>query len=341
MPWPQSDGSLAYIAASACGLSLAWWLVRAFSRPAPSIGTGFDDFLKHRVDNPRLRGAEPAEEKKKLACLTTSFEAYLKADVGAAGGPSSVSKTDGTAAAAAETSPPDTLSSNAIPVLVLFGTEYGFSREVAETACTALRGLGLWPLLSDMATFSSGLPSLAAHQAILVACSTQGDGGPPAEARSFCGWLSGAGAPRLDGVAFSVCAMGDRSYAHFCRCGRGLDARLEAMGANRAFPRADIDKEDWAAVRAWVAGATAALGALPLKTAAELGGSLGDALKTQDGKKELEAKTTVRKSRPCVGTVVAVTGLCKVESEDDKNTGERGGDWNRPGRREERKMAAF
>ena len=37
----------------------------------------------------------------------------------------------------------------------------------------------------------------------------QGDGVPPSEAREFCDWLGGASAPRLPGLAFSVCALGD------------------------------------------------------------------------------------------------------------------------------------
>lgn len=38
----------------------------------------------------------------------------------------------------------------------------------------------------------------------------QGDGVPPTEAREFCDWLSSSGAPRLSGLPFSVCALGDK-----------------------------------------------------------------------------------------------------------------------------------
>ena len=63
-----------------------------------------------------------------------------------------------------------------------------------------------------MADHPQGLP-LPRHQALLVVCSTQGDGVPPAEARDFCEWLHSAapaaGGP-LAGLAYSVCALGDK-----------------------------------------------------------------------------------------------------------------------------------
>ena len=37
----------------------------------------------------------------------------------------------------------------------------------------------------------------------------QGDGVPPSEAREFCDWLAGGSAPKLAGLSFSVCALGD------------------------------------------------------------------------------------------------------------------------------------
>jgi LSD1 subclass zinc finger protein len=63
-----------------------------------------------------------------------------------------------------------------------------------------------------------------------------------------------------------------RSYQHFCRCGRTLDARLEALGGARLAPRADINREDWAAIDAWIEGVLAALAGLALQSMAELGG---------------------------------------------------------------------
>lgn len=81
-------------------------------------------------------------------------------------------------------------------------------------------------------------------EAILRSCvCVKGDGVPPSEARGFCDWLNSADAPALgDGspaaeqpgaLKYSVLAAGDKSYINFCACGRMLDARFEALGAQR------------------------------------------------------------------------------------------------------------
>lgn len=189
-----------------CGAATAGaatvWLARrqltSSALQASSAPTSFESYLRNKDVG---RKAAPPQR-----FAATSFEAYLRqpsATVAAA----AAAPTAAAAAASAPAAPP----ADAKPVTVLYGTEYGFSREVAERACDALRGAGFWPQLLDMAGLPRGLPALASHQALLVVCSTQGDGVPPTEARDFCEWLAGSGAPQLGGaVRFSVCALGDR-----------------------------------------------------------------------------------------------------------------------------------
>jgi hypothetical protein len=74
-----------------------------------------------------------------------------------------------------------------------------------------------------------------------------------------------------------------RSYQHFCRCGRTLDARLEALGGKRLAARADINREDFAAIDGWVESVCSALATLPLKTLAELGGTAALAAPAAEG----------------------------------------------------------
>ncbi len=58
-------------------------------------------------------------------------------------------------------------------VLVLYGTEYGFSREIAEMAsCKLKETKQFWPTVVDMATRPEGL-DFSREQAVIVACSTQ------------------------------------------------------------------------------------------------------------------------------------------------------------------------
>lgn len=60
-----------------------------------------------------------------------------------------------------------------------------------------------------MADHPQGLPVLTQQQALVVICSTQGDGVAPAEARGFCAWLASLETAEFEGVPFSVCALGD------------------------------------------------------------------------------------------------------------------------------------
>ncbi|KFM23852.1 NADPH oxidoreductase A [Auxenochlorella protothecoides] len=243
----------------------------------------------------------------------TSFEAYLRA----AAFKSQDHAEAGSASGEAESAPP-----TARPVTIVFGTEYGFSKEIAERLADRLReaGEGYWPVVLDMADHAEGVPPLTKQQALAVVCSTQGDGVPPAEARGFCAWLASLEAAEFKGVPFSVCALGDTTYTHFCRCGRSIDAWLESAGGTRFAPRAEINREDYAAVDAWIDAVISSLGTLDLRTVEELEGS--DALAFLSP--ELGSGQTKRKgwsrNRPYLATVSAVEGLCALRGPDDKNT---------------------
>lgn len=63
-----------------------------------------------------------------------------------------------------------------------------------------------------------------------------------------------------------------RSYTHFSRCGKLLDAALEKAGAVRLAERVDVNKEDWPVVDAWLAAVLAALAQQTLQTIGSLGG---------------------------------------------------------------------
>lgn len=64
-----------------------------------------------------------------------------------------------------------------------------------------------------------------------------------------------------------------RSYAHFCACGKMLDERLEQLGAKRFTGRADVNREDWRAVDAWIEAAVAGLDSLTLKALGSTAGA--------------------------------------------------------------------
>ncbi len=53
---------------------------------------------------------------------------------------------------------------------------------------------------------------------------------------------------------------------------------MEALGAKRCAARADVDREDWSAIDSWIAATCVGLDGLTLKSIAELGGALLQAL---------------------------------------------------------------
>jgi sulfite reductase (NADPH) flavoprotein alpha-component len=122
-----------------------------------------------------------------------------------------------------------------------------------------------------------------------------------------------------------VCALGDTTYTHFCRCGKQLDAALAAAGAAPLQPRVDVDKEDWPKVDAWIAGVLSGLTDLAasgsLKSFAELGGVPNAAAGADEAAAAAAAAgSKFSKSRPYYARVVAVEGLCVLEGPDDKDT---------------------
>jgi sulfite reductase (NADPH) flavoprotein alpha-component len=206
----------------------------------------------------------------------------------------------------------------AVEVLVLYGTEYGFAREIAAKVATALRAKRLCTVVKDMAEVPGGMPLAAntdsAPQAALFICSTHGDGVPPPEARDFFDWLASGAAPKLAGLPFSVCALGDTSYTHFCKAGRALDARLLALGGDATTPRVDINGEDWSAVDAWIAASVDSLVALKLPPRASRVASGASSAGAP------AAAVAHGKARPFCAALVAKQGLCVLDGPDDKDT---------------------
>jgi len=129
---------------------------------------------------------------------------------------------------------------------VLVGSETGNARGLAKTLAAAATDRGLSPKLFEMAAYN--VRQIKAEQDLLIICSTHGEGDPPEPAVGFFEFLD-ARAPKLDGVRYSILALGDSTYEKYCEAGKRLDRRLEELGAKRLSPRADcdVDYEDPAA----------------------------------------------------------------------------------------------
>lgn len=116
---------------------------------------------------------------------------------------------------------------------ILYGSQTGNARAVAESLAGLARGRGIEPRLSSMADYRAR--DLVRERLLLVVVSTQGEGEPPESARELYAFLHSKRAPRLEGLHYGVLGLGDSSYEHFCQTAKDFAGRLEALGGKPLF----------------------------------------------------------------------------------------------------------
>lgn len=145
---------------------------------------------------------------------------------------------------------------SAAKLTVLYGTESGNSETLAAQAVKDAKKRGFKAMMKNMSEIAPA--ELAKVSNLLVIVSTWGDGEPPETAASFHAEFMETKVS-LSGVRFSVCALGDTSYEKFCQTGKDIDARLEALGAQRVAGRQDCDLDFEDAFAAWLSRALDAM----------------------------------------------------------------------------------
>ena len=146
----------------------------------------------------------------------------------------------------------------AIPVTILWGSQTGNSEGVAKKLVKALKGGSYEPEVFDMAVYDK--ERLPSEKNLLIITSTYGDGEPPDNAADLHEYLMGDGVPNLEGVSYSVLALGDSEYPDYCQCGIEFDQRLEHFGAKRMFQRIDCDVDYDDEFTEWKQGLLEAMG---------------------------------------------------------------------------------
>ena len=140
---------------------------------------------------------------------------------------------------------------------VLYGTESGNSEELAEQVFKTAKKKGFKGQVLNMSETTPA--ALIGTGTLLVIVSTWGDGEPPEAAEEFYKEFM-ATEVSLDGLEFSVCALGDTSYDQFCETGKQIDVQLEKLGAKRIVDRADCDVDYDEAFEQWSASVWKQLG---------------------------------------------------------------------------------
>jgi sulfite reductase (NADPH) flavoprotein alpha-component len=177
------------------------------------------------------------------------------------------------------------------PLTVLFGSQTGTAEGLAKKVAKEAGKRGFAATVLDMAQTDAN--KLAAEKNVLVIVSTYGEGEPPDGAKALHAALAG-NAPSLANVRFSVCALGDTNYTHFCQCGKDFDARLEKLGATRVSPRVDCDLDYEAPFTKWLDAALSAFGQGQLSDAA--GKLSGGSAQAQES--DAEETATYSKKNP-------------------------------------------
>lgn len=150
-----------------------------------------------------------------------------------------------------------------LPLTVLYGTESGNAEKLAGVIAKAADRAGFKSRIANMADAKP--TDLAKVERLLVVVSTWGEGDPPDSATSYYETFMGDSMPQLPGLSFSVCALGDTSYEHFCKIGKDVDARLTSLGATRVSDLVECDVDYQASFDKWL---SAALASFPKPAAA-------------------------------------------------------------------------
>ncbi len=155
--------------------------------------------------------------------------------------------------------PGEALTESKRSLLIAFGSQSGNAESLAKRLAREATSRGF-------AARAAGLDSLqpadlAKEQNVLVITSTWGEGDMPDNAVSFWDSINQNGSsPKLDGVKFSILALGDKNYGEtFCLAGKKLDARLAELGATRITERVDCDVDFDDLAKKWSSAAFTAL----------------------------------------------------------------------------------
>jgi sulfite reductase (NADPH) flavoprotein alpha-component len=181
---------------------------------------------------------------------------------------------------------------------ILYGSQTGSAQGVAGKLSAALKGAGVETTLLSMSEFKTN--NLKKLTNLFVVTSTHGEGEPPDNAISFHNFLYSKRAPKLEGLSFSVLALGDSSYEFFCKTGIDFDEQLEKLGAKRIVPRVDCDLDYDEQATAWI---TQIVGALASQT---------ESVPSQQGAEQVAsvaATSTYNKNNPYYAEVLESINL--------------------------------
>jgi sulfite reductase (NADPH) flavoprotein alpha-component len=140
-------------------------------------------------------------------------------------------------------------SSESSVLTILYGSQTGNAKAVANKIKAAAEQQGIAVKLTDIGSYKT--TQLVKEKYLLIVTSTYGEGEPPESAVAFHKFLFSKKAPKLDGLQFAVLGLGDTSYEFFCKTAIDFDEQLAALGGKRLHARADLDVDYAALAASW------------------------------------------------------------------------------------------
>ncbi len=126
---------------------------------------------------------------------------------------------------------------------ILYGSETGRSQTLADKLAEKAAFKNVSANVFSM--YDYNYKKLQEEENLAIIVSTHGEGDPPDMAEDFYKFVTGKRAPKLNNLNFSVLALGDKTYKHFCKTGEDIYSACKSLGAFSvtSLVKCDVDYE--------------------------------------------------------------------------------------------------
>jgi sulfite reductase (NADPH) flavoprotein alpha-component len=203
-------------------------------------------------------------------------------------------------------------------IAVLYASQSGTAEGLARKLARELKTSGHMPSVSMLVGYTPA--ALAAESYALILASTYGDGDAPDGVGPFYEQLCLEHFPRMEKLHYSVFALGDRHYEHFCKFGADLDAKLAALGANPICKRVDCDPGIEEPFAEWKKSVTARLNSIdgagqrPIPVSGETRVSTSPVQEAARERERIATTVTFSRENPLLAPLVEKKSLTHVSS---------------------------